>query len=35
VRHRFQAITYGFAGFGAQWLNVHADFSLLERTAME
>ena len=33
VRHRFQAITDSFAGFQAEWLNVHADFSLLERMA--
>jgi hypothetical protein len=33
VRQRFQAITDRFAAFQAQWLNVHADFSLLERLA--
>lgn len=31
VRQRFQAVTDRFAGFQAEWLNVHADFSLLER----
>lgn len=31
VRQRFQAITDRFAAFQAGWLNVHADFSLLER----
>jgi hypothetical protein len=31
VRRRFQAITDRFAAFQATWLNVHADFSLLER----
>jgi hypothetical protein len=33
VRQRFQTITDRFAGFQAEWLNVHADFSLLERLA--
>ena len=33
VRQRFQIITDRFAGFQAEWLNVHADFSLLERLA--
>jgi DNA-binding PadR family transcriptional regulator len=33
VRRRFQEITDRFAGFQAQWLNLHADFSLLERLA--
>jgi hypothetical protein len=33
VRQRFQTITGRFAGFQAEWLNVHADFSLLERLA--
>jgi hypothetical protein len=33
VRQRFQSVTDRFAGFQAQWLNVHADFSLLERLA--
>jgi len=31
VRQRFQAITDRFAAFQAEWLNVRADFSLLER----
>ena len=34
VRHTFQAITGRFAGFQAQWLNVHADFPLLQRIAL-
>src|SRR6185312_14070280 len=29
VRERFQTITGRFAGFQAQWLNVHVDFPLL------
>ena len=29
VRQRFQTITDRFAGFQAQWLNVHVDFPLL------
>jgi hypothetical protein len=33
VRQSFQTITDRFAGFQAEWLNVHADFSLLERLA--
>jgi hypothetical protein len=33
VRRRFQAITDRFAAFQAEGLNVHADFSLLERMA--
>ena len=33
VRQRFQAITGRFAGLQAEWLNAHADFSLLERLA--
>jgi len=31
VRQRFQTITARFAGFQAQWLNVHVDFPLLQR----
>jgi hypothetical protein len=34
VRERFQAITDRFAGFQAQWLNVHVDFPLLQRLAL-
>ena len=34
VRQRFQAITDRFAGFQAQWLNVHVDFPLLQRLAL-
>jgi hypothetical protein len=33
VRQRFQTITDRFSGFQAECLNVHADFSLLERLA--
>jgi hypothetical protein len=33
VRQHFQTITDRFAGFQAEWLNVHADFSLLQRLA--
>ena len=33
VRQRFQIITDRFASFQAEWFNVHADFSLLERLA--
>jgi hypothetical protein len=33
VRATFQAITDRFAGFQAQWLNVHVDFPLLQRLA--
>src|SRR6201984_517268 len=31
VRQRFQTITDRFAGFQAQWLNLHVDFPLLQR----
>jgi hypothetical protein len=34
VRRRFQTITDRFAGFQAQWLNVHVDFPLLQRLAL-
>jgi hypothetical protein len=34
VRERFQDITDCFAGFQAQWLNVHVDFPLLQRLAL-
>src|SRR3981081_1040157 len=34
VRQRFQAITDRFAGFQAQWLNVHAAFPLLQPLAL-
>ena len=34
VRERFQTITGRFAGFQAQWLNVHLDFPLLQRLAL-
>jgi hypothetical protein len=34
VRQRFQSITDRFAGFQAQWLNVHVDFPLLQRLAL-
>ena len=34
VRERFQTITDRFAGFQAQWLNVHVDFPLLQRLAL-
>jgi hypothetical protein len=34
VREKFQAITSRFAGFQAQWLNVHVDFPLLQRIAL-
>jgi hypothetical protein len=34
VRERFQTITSRFAGFQAQWLNVHVDFPLLQRLAL-
>jgi hypothetical protein len=30
-RLSFQTITSRFAGFQAQWLNVHVDFPLLQR----
>jgi hypothetical protein len=34
VRHKFQTIIGRFAGFQAQWLNVHVDFPLLQRIAL-
>src|SRR5258705_6858657 len=34
VRDRFQTITGRFAGFQAQWLNVHVDFPLLQRLGL-
>jgi hypothetical protein len=34
VSQTFQAITDRFAGFQAQWLNVHVDFPLLQRIAL-
>ena len=34
VRQTFQSITSRFAGFQAQWLNVHVDFPLLQRIAL-
>jgi hypothetical protein len=34
VRHKFQTIISRFAGFQAHWLNVHADFPLLQRIAL-
>ena len=34
VRERFQVITDRFASCQAQWLNVHVDFPLLQRTAL-
>ena len=34
VRHRFQTIIGRFAGFQAEWLNVHVDFPLLQRIAL-
>ena len=34
VRHKFQSIINRFAGFQAQWLNVHTDFPLLQRIAL-
>jgi hypothetical protein len=34
VRERFQDIAGRFAGFQAQWLNVHVDFPLLQRLAL-
>ena len=34
VRQTFQAVTDRFAGFQAQWLNVHVDFPLLQRIAL-
>src|ERR1700680_3354290 len=33
-RRTFPAITGRFAGFQAQWLNVHVDFALLQRIAL-
>jgi hypothetical protein len=33
VRQRFKTIISRFAGFQAQWLNVHTDFPLLQRIA--
>jgi hypothetical protein len=34
VRHKFQTIIDRFAGFQAQWLNVHVDLPLLQRIAL-
>jgi hypothetical protein len=34
VREKFKTITNRFAGFQAQWLNVHVDFPLLQRIAL-
>src|SRR5438105_4566301 len=34
VRERFHTITGRFAGFQAQWLNVHVDFPLLQRLGL-
>jgi hypothetical protein len=34
VRERLQTITGRFAGFQAQWLNVHVDFPLLQRLGL-
>jgi hypothetical protein len=34
VRQTFQTITSRFAGYQAQWLNVHVDFPLLQRIAI-
>jgi hypothetical protein len=34
VREKFQVITSRFAGYQAQWLNVHVDFPLLQRIAL-
>ena len=34
VRDKFQTIIGRFAGFQAQWLNVHVDFPLLQRIAL-
>ena len=34
VRQKFLTITDRFAGSHAQWLNVHADFPLLQRLAL-
>ena len=34
VRHKFLGIISRFAGFQAQWLNVHTDFPLLQKIAL-
>ena len=34
ARQTFQTITSRFAGFQAQWFNVHVDFPLLQRIAL-
>jgi hypothetical protein len=34
VRHKFHGIISRFAGFQAQWLNVHTDFPLLQKIAL-
>jgi hypothetical protein len=34
VREKFKTITSRFAGYQAQWLNVHVDFPLLQRIAL-
>ena len=34
VRQTFQSITSRFAGYQAQWLNVHVDFPLLQRITL-
>ena len=34
VRQTFMAITDRFAGFQAQWFNLHVDFALLQRIAL-
>lgn len=34
VRQKFQIVTDSFAGFQAQWMNVHVDFPLLQRIAL-
>jgi hypothetical protein len=34
VRQTFRTITSRFAGYQAQWLNVHVDFPLLQRIAL-
>ena len=34
VRQTFQSITSRFAGYQAQWLNVHVEFPLLQRIAL-
>jgi hypothetical protein len=33
VREKLQVVTDRFAGYQAQWLNVHVDFPLLQRIA--